>query len=131
MKYFLILVLLFPISAFAEEDIRVEILDGKKFVCFDEVVSRDLFQLRVDYPKLQEKIKIQYERIETQKNMIITLEDANDSLNQQNNILLTKVGELEERIESGDKWYRSPYFLISVGIVCGAALSVGIMYAVR
>jgi hypothetical protein len=124
-------IILFSMGAYGEDDIRVQIIDGKNFVCFDEVSSRDLFQLRLEYPKLKIKIDLQEEKLSTKQNMILALEDANDSLNQQNNILLTKVGELEGKLESEESWTRSPYLWVTIGVLAGAALSVGIMYAVK
>lgn len=130
-KIILILICFLPLSSFAEDDVRVQLIDGKKFVCFDEVVSKDLFQLRLDYPKLQSKILILEEKVEVQKNMIKSLEDAGTALSEQNAILESTNAALEEKLIDGEKWYKSPYFLVTLGIVLGVGLSVGIMYAVK
>ncbi|MFA5132534.1 MAG: hypothetical protein WC444_04430 [Candidatus Paceibacterota bacterium] len=130
-RTFFVLVLLVSAPSYAQDDIRVQQIDGKSFVCFTEDDAKVLLQLRLDYPKMKEKILILDERIELKNKMVMSLEDANEYLNQQNGLLLKTNAGLEEKLDSMDSWYRSPILWSVVGVVIGVGITVGVMYAVK
>lgn len=115
----------------AEPDVRVQVIDSKKFVCFTEPDAQTLLQMRLDYPKLELKITKLEEQVGLKEAQIQTLTTGNANLLQQIKIVQTENVRLTNQLESGSAWYRNPYLWFCVGIVTGAGLATGIAFAIK
>lgn len=113
------------------EDFRAIEIDGKPFVAFDVASAQVLLQMRMDYPKLELQLVKSKELIEIKDQEIFALGEANTNLNQQIVEFKNQNVELQKQIEKRDSWYRSPYLWFTVGVVAGAALAVGLTYAIN
>ena len=134
-----ILISIFPAVLLAQEqpttslppDVRVQVLDNKKFVCFTETDSLVLLQMRLDYPKLQLKLVKQDELIEIKNKEIETQTVMQNNLSDQINFYKVENCRLQQAIDTSSAWYRSPYLWFGVGAILAAGASIGIFYAAK
>jgi len=129
---------LFPMLLNAQEspkapppDVRVQIIDGKKFVCFTEADSLVLLQMRLDYPKLQLQLVKQDELIMIKDQEITALTVVQRNLNDQIKFYKEENAKLQKEVDSSMAWYRSPYLWFGVGAMVATGASIGIFYAAK
>ena len=126
MRYLLVfLLLLVPLSAFSEDDIRAHVIDSKKFVCFDEPSALKVLNLRLQFPKLERKITLLEEKLGIKNNEIALLQKNTLILQEKLGIIVTETIILQESLEQSHAWYRSPWVWFGVGLVTGGAIALG------
>ena len=79
----------------------------------------ELPRLQVDFDKLKSELKI---RTESLDRMLAVERNRADKLQ----VLLNEASTIPKQAKA---WYESPYFLVSVGIVVGGAITFGAVYA--
>ena len=114
-----------------EADVRAHNIDGKDYVCFTTQDAHALLQLRIDYPKLELKIKTLEELVNIKEEEKLALLRANTNLNEQIAFFTKENVRLQERLNSADAWYKSPYLWFCVGLVVGTGAAVATVYAVK
>jgi hypothetical protein len=114
---------LFSIAAAQEVDAQVGIINNKKYVCLEPLFAKDLLQIRINFPKLEEKIKdlealiiILDEQVKQYDQLQVTLTKKAEILQQQT-ILLNK------KLESANSWWRNPYLWGTAGLFLGVGAS--------
>jgi len=131
-KYLCILFLLaFSQSAVADADIRPIEIDGKPFVAFDRESAQKLLQMRIDFPLQELKLQKLAELVTNYSQELVLSDRALSIANEQNTTLLESNSNLQDRINSLDSWWRSPWLWVCVGIVVGTATTIAVTYAVN
>jgi hypothetical protein len=133
---FLILVLVFPLNAFADDpppppDMKKFELDGKIYVGFLEKDAQVLLQYRIDIPKLRKDIIKHKDLLQVKELQMDKLTSANLTLLDTKHFLITENVRLQQTLDSRDAWYRSPYFWFGVGLALGTAATVTVVYVIK
>lgn len=107
-------------SAFADElDVQVHAIDGKEYVCFTEADAQALLQIRIDFPKLELKVKNLAELVTVKEQEIVTMTRMLKIRDEQIVSMTEETVALQKQLESLNAWYRSPYLWVGVGLVVG------------
>jgi hypothetical protein len=112
----------------ADPDIRVQEIDKKKFVCFDEDAAHDLLELRLWVSDLETKAEFLDKRMALKDLQIQKWTDAYEGLQDQNAILLDEVNTKQTALEASNVWYRNNIFWGAVGVLLGTVLGGGAYY---
>ena len=120
-----------PIKASDPPDVRVQVIDGNKFVCFTQADSLVLLQMRLDYPKMQLNLVKQDELIGIKNQETTALTVVQNNLNDQIKFYKEENVRLQKEIDSSMAWYRSPYLWFGVGAIVATGASIGIFYAAK
>ena len=129
----IILVLLVPsvCIADAELDVRVQNIEGAKFVCFRDKDAQKLLQLRLNYPKLEQKIELLEEQVDLKQQQIEKYVQGAELLDSKVTLLTERNVELQKKLNDLDSWWRNPYLWFGVGCVIGTTAIISIMYLTR
>jgi hypothetical protein len=128
---YLISFLIFPTVVYANDWTFKLQKDGRNWVCFDEPSAQKLLQLRIDLPKLKLKITKLNDLMSIQGQQIEGLQNLNRISEEKNIVLLDLNKDLQERIEDGDAWWKSPWLWAGIGAVLGTCATIGIVWAVK
>lgn len=127
----IILVALFSMLASAEENVRVQVVEGKKWVCFTEEAAQKLLQFRLTLPVLEKKVELLEERVLNKDKQIVTLEEGATLLTKSVGVLTKKNTYLEDQIESTKVWWRNQYLWLALGVSLGVVSTLTIAEAVN
>lgn len=131
-RIIVLLTLLLSSLGYAQEvDSRVTEIDGKTFVCFDEEFSRNLLQIRINYPKLTLKIEKLEELISVKEQQLTKYATAEVQLQEQIKFLSKENANLNLQISQNGAWYKSPYLWFSFGLLVATATTITVYETVR
>ena len=145
--YICLFLICFPCISFSQEEkkpatknITVELLDEEanlvkwknvKYVLVDEELGNILFERYEKYPELELKIEKLAELSTLYSHQLTLSTSINENLKEQNGLVIKENVGLKKIIAAGDPWWKSSWFLISLGFLAGSGLTVGIMYLVK
>jgi len=130
---FLILVFIFPSTAFADDPPAMlkYVKDGKEYVCFLPVDAQTLLQYRMDIPELKLDLKKHKDLLKVKDLQIEKLTSANGTLLNTKHFLITENVRLQKEVDNRNAWYKSPYLWCCFGLVVGTAATVAVVYLVK
>jgi hypothetical protein len=130
MRWLAVFVLLISTPSFAWNPC-VHDIDGNKFVCWNEKEAQDLLRIVVEFPKLQDQLKIMNDMNLNLQLQISEEKEMNDNLKQQilqyENINV----KLQAKLNASNHWYNSKVLWTAVGLVLGVGVTIGISFAVK
>lgn len=122
MRFYLILLFLFPANVFAGDiDVRKQIIEGKEYACFGEKDANKLMDLRMNFPKVKSWAAGLNKLVIIRAQEINTLNVLNVNLQSQIKKLTDVNKRLQKQITTADAWWKSPYFWFVVGLGVGGA----------
>ena len=134
-----LVIFIFPSHIFAQDisdpqaspDIRIQIFDGKEFICFTKLDAKYLLQLRLDFPPLLKQIGLLKTQVKNKDLQISELELGAKNLGKQLKIFEKQNADLREEIIDSQAWYKNTYLWFGVGFLIGVGATIGVAYAVK
>ena len=105
-------------------------IDGKKFVCFNETEAQQVLRVVVEFPKLKEQLKIMEDMNFNLKLQIDEQEEMNQNLKKQIENYEKENVALQAKAAEGTRWYNSKILWLSIGLVVGSGIAVGVAAAI-
>lgn len=136
LTYLIAFFLLPPCSSLAQDsepikiNVRVETFDGIEHLCLEEPDARDMFKMRLTYPKLQLKIDKLEKLLKIKDLEINALEGIKENMLLQKEALEEQNIALQKRLDDTNSFWKSPYLWASIGVLLGVGLTLGVVYGV-
>jgi len=132
MQRLIFLLLLMSLPAFARSpDVRVQIIDGKSYVCFGRLEARDLLQMRINLPKLQLKLKKLNELLDISDQKSKLFLDMQKNLIDRNEVYTKQIASLQDQLDQAHSFWRSPILWFVIGAVVGTTATIAVVEAVK
>lgn len=117
--------ILFMLALGDVPDVRVQMIGSKTYICFDEVAGKDLLELRLIVPVLDEKVKLLEKQSAVKDAQIVKWQAAYQDLTDQNAILVKDSATQRQEIEESRTWLRSAVVWgitgVALGIIAGGS----------
>lgn len=101
-------------------------IDGKKFVCFNEMEAQQVLRIVVEFPKLQDQLKLLNDMNLNLKLQVDEQNEMNDNLKKQIVNYEKENVALQAKAAEGSRWYNSKILWLSIGLVVGSGIAVGV-----
>jgi len=101
------------------QDAQVGVINNKKYVCLEPLFAKDLLQIRINFPKLEEKIKDLEALIIILDEEVKQYDQLQFTLTKKAEYLLQQTVSLNKKLEAANSWWRSPYLWGVAGVFLG------------